>query len=90
MSGVSSIPHLTPLEFEAACKELSDLFAARRHRQIDWLSVELVQCGHGKYLKITKQLGTSASIGKIPEPEEEDVEEEDEVCSKHQKSPLFP
>ena len=81
MASVSSIPYLSPQEFEAACKKLSDVFAARRQRQDDWLSVELVQCLHGKYLKITKLLERSESLENDSGSERDEFEEEDEVCS---------
>lgn len=82
MSHVSSTPRLSPLEFEAACNELSDLFGARQERQSDWLLVEPVQCGHGKYWRITKPLSKSSSTENISDSEEDEIkEEEDEVGS---------
>lgn len=84
MNIVSSAPYISPVEFETACKEFSESFAAQGENQSAWLSVEYVQSRQGNYLRISKRLRTFSKPKDNLASDEEEIEEEedDEVCMK--------
>jgi len=82
MSGhLSAFPSLTTSEFEAACKNLSNVFHQRGHMQKDWQEVELVRHHDTTYLSVTRLL--QHNVGATKKAEHED--EEDEINDEHEE-----
>lgn len=79
-SVVASFPHISPPEFEASCRELSDLYAAHQDTGPEWLAVETARSDSGAYLIVSKLLSVDPDLG-APEGacEIAEIEEEDEV-----------